>query len=181
MQFLEQFDPVSRSDPDARRGPLPHPVHRQDRRLLKRRREKSAGRMGLVMTRINKRLGKSGQFFPHPLGKKKFILQPDRYRPKKGGEAGRGQRKVGFQQTIKLPDWFFVKDHEVEVLNADACLPQAILRGFCRKSLIMLLAGKPFFLGCRDNLAIHHQGSGGIMVVRGDSENVHYVVWRNFL
>ena len=61
MKLLKQLDSVFPPYPDACRGPLPHSIYRQDGRVLKGRRKKGAGGVGLMVTRINKSLGVARQ------------------------------------------------------------------------------------------------------------------------
>ena len=49
--FLDQLDQRPAPSPHGRRGPFPHPVHRQNRRLLEGRRIKRAGGVRLMVGR----------------------------------------------------------------------------------------------------------------------------------
>ncbi len=49
MNFLDHFDVMISTDPNARGGPLSNTIHCEDQRILKRRRVESTGRMALVM------------------------------------------------------------------------------------------------------------------------------------
>ena len=48
------------------------------------------------------------------------------------------------------------------------------------EAVIVLLAGKPLFLGSRDDLSVAHKRRGAVMIVRRDPENVHDLAgcWR---
>jgi hypothetical protein len=37
----------------------------------------------------------------------------------------------------------------------------------------VFFAGKTFFFGCRNQLAVHEQGGGGIVVVTGNTKYIH--------
>ena len=49
VQFLEDLEMIAAADAGGRRGPLPHSVHGEHRRLGKGRSEKSRGRVALMM------------------------------------------------------------------------------------------------------------------------------------
>ena len=90
-------------------------------------------------------------------------------------ESGRRVRDVRFEEPFELHQRLVVEDHEVEVGLPDAGFAETVIDGLLREAIVVLLPAETLFLGRSDDPAIAHQGRGAIVVVRGDSENVHVV------
>jgi hypothetical protein len=79
----------------------------------------------------------------------------------------------GHQNPVKLPERLFEKDNVVQVRTSDAALLQAKLDGLFGKAVVVLDAGKAFFLRGGNLMAVTQQNRGRIMVVARNSQDIH--------
>ncbi len=100
-QIGEQLDPVPFPAANACRGPFPHPVDGQHRRLFEGRRKKRGGGVGFVMLREN-----NGAFeFELPADdvfEPDLLLHPDRHGLDERAQTKRRAGQIGGKQSIEL-------------------------------------------------------------------------------
>ena len=166
MKFLEQFNPITPPNPDTGRSPFTHPVHRQNGRILERRRNEGAGGMGLVMAGIDKCPFIARQLIPHSFGEKQLILEPNRYSPKEGRESGWRQGEVSLKKSVKFSKGVFIKGHVVQAPYPDSSFFQAIIHHAGWKRFVVLLAGEPLLLGRSRDPTVYNECSSRVMVKR---------------
>src|SRR5712691_25302 len=179
MDFLQHLDAVAAADPDACRRPLTNTVHRQDQRLVERRRIKSAGRMAAVM------LGEQQLVLPveagrpglQPLGQQvlleQFPLEPQRQSHAERGEPARREGEIGLEQPFELYKRLLVENDVVEVIERQASLVETIGDGILGIARILLFAGKALLLRGRDDMAVLDQRRRTVMVKRRNPQNAH--------
>ena len=127
-------DRLPRPNADRRGRPLADAVHREDHRLVERRRKERAGRVALVM------LGEQQLAFP--------IEVRDRTRAARRAAAASGtaspssraaspcersgspgrKREIGLEQPLELEERLVVEGDVVDLAERDAALAQAIAR-----------------------------------------------------
>lgn len=171
-QLPLQSDLVAPTDTGCGRGPLANSIEREDGRFLKRRREKCAGGMGLMM---------SGKDDPFPVlvlevpandaWHADFFLQPDRKSSAKGTETTRRYGEERFEQSLKGRQGLVVKADVIDLVMGESCLFKAIFDRPRGKGGIVFNPRKPFFLRCRDDTTVNNDRSGRIVIERRYSKN----------
>jgi len=104
---------------------------------------------------------------------KQLLAQPHRNGHAEGFKATRCQGNIGFQQTLELQKGLVVEGDDINVGSLNTGFLQAILDGLPGEARIVLLAGKAFFLGGGNDLAVTQQGGGAVVIEGGDAENDH--------
>src|SRR5690348_12253598 len=79
----------------------------------------------------------------------------------------------GHQDTIKFSKGLFEESDVVDITAANSCSIQAKLNGAFWKAEIVLNASKSLLFGRSDQLAIAQQCCRRIVVIAGNSEDVH--------
>ena len=170
-ELVDELDPVAAAGADARRRPLAHTVHGQDRGLLPGTGKESARRVGLVMFGKYKTLPVGAtQRLAHLPWQMQFLPEPHWHGLQEALEARRRVGKVRLDQSIEFQQGFVVKTHIVELRGGQPRLLETEGNGIRRERLVVLLPGEAFLLGCRHDLAVHHQRGSGVMVEGGDAQ-----------
>ena len=106
-----------------------------------------------------------------------LLLDPDRHglaeraeRPREGGD-------VGGEHPLELQERLVVEADGVELLGADAGLPQDVLDGAGGEAGVVLLAREALFLAGRHDHAVLQEGGRGVVVVGADAEDVFAQNW----
>ena len=157
--------------PDTGCRPFSNTIQRENGRLFKRRWKKSAGCVRLMMVEkydassvLRNSLLDFGRYV-------KLLFQPKGQRLSKRKVSLRGECQIGFDQPFEFGKWFVIEPHIVQLLCRDPRLMQTEIDCMFWKRRIMFLSREPLFLGCRNDLTIHHQRSSRIMIEGGYSEN----------
>ena len=165
---IKHLEPVAMTDREHRAREVAEAVDRQNRSMLERRHEKSAGGVGTVMLHVVE------------LGSQRAALDAER--------VGERVRRVSDLSLVRealadVADTRPVPERPpelrtevgariapdrdvVDVRRLQACLGKAPPRRQGREARDMLDPIEPLFLGSGDELAVHHQCSGGIAVIR---------------
>ena len=106
-----------------------------------------------------------------------LLLQPKRETHQEQLEARRRIGNVSLEKALELEQRLVVEHDQVELAARDLRLCEAILDRVLGETIVVLLSGKPFFLGRRDDVAVTNQGGSTIVIVSRDSENVHAMSW----
>lgn len=93
-----------------------------------------------------------------------LFLEPQRDSEPKTPQPRRGKGEVSFEQAIEFGQGFIIKDDIIELLVFKAGFLETISDRMSRKTRIVLLAGESLFLGSGDNITIHDQGGGTVMI-----------------
>ena len=143
--------------PDRGRGPLPYPIHAQDRRALERAREESRGGMGLMMLGEHQArkffdLAPSdrGELVAQEFFQVKLFFEPDRHCGQERAKAARRIGEIGLEQAVELKQWLVVEDDVVDLLQRNLAFGKTVLGRMCRKPRIVLLARKSLLLRRRN-------------------------------
>ncbi len=102
-----------------------------------------------------------------------LLPQPHRDRHLERFVPARREREVGLQQALELEQWLVVKRDQVDLVEADARLRQAVLEGVAREARIVLLARKALLLRRGHDLAVGHHRGRGVVVESRDSYDPH--------
>jgi hypothetical protein len=85
--------------------------------------------------------------------------------------------RIGLQnagkETIQLAKGSLIEDHVVQIVCFYLCLLQAKLNRQLGKVEVVFDAREAFFFRCCDQLAVTQEGSCSIMVIAGNSKNIH--------
>jgi hypothetical protein len=88
-------------------------------------------------------------------------------------KPARREREVGLEQPLELEERLVVERDEVHILELDARLREAVVERVAREARVMLLPRETFLLRGRDDLAVAHDGRCGVVIERGDADDVH--------
>ena len=167
------------ADRERSRRPLADAIHGQHGGALERRRIERARRMTQVV------LGEEQPCIPvdavaerrlQCLRKdvllEQLVLHPHGQRLAKGRESARRERQIRLEQALELQERLVVEGDMVEIAGRQAGFLEAVAHGVLGKTIVVLLARETLFLRGRDDLAVHHEGGGRVVVVRGDAENL---------
>src|ERR1700693_924031 len=110
-------------------------------------------------------------------GDPEFIQHPADHRLSKNLPGLRISLKNTGENAVELAKRFFKKDGIVEVAYLYARLLYTKPHGIRGKGEIVFDARKTFFFGRSEEFAIAQDCRGGIMVVAGDSQNVHELLF----
>jgi len=110
----------------------------------------------------------------------KFLAQPDRHRHQERAEAAGRDRDGRLQQPLELDERLFVKRDVRHIPDADAGLAQTVRDGVRRKRRVVFLAREALFLRRSDNPAVTQQTRCGVVVIRGEAEDVNGVQGSGF-
>src|SRR6185503_10817177 len=163
------------------RRPFSNAIHTQDSGLLVGRGEKGRCRMRFMVfaeqelrnVLFVQTRSASQDLFAKKVSQQQFLFQPHRHGGKKGLQATRRKADVGFKQPLEFDQRLVIKHNILKVLNPNPSLVQTILNRAMRKSRIMLLSCKSFFLCRSDDLAVPHEAGGAVVVEGGNAENIH--------
>ena len=175
----QHLDAIALAVAEGGGGPFSHAVHRHDGGLLKRAGKEGAGCVRLVVAGVDQRtlklLSVAGllQTAANLAFQKELLLDPDRDSEPEAAEPRRRVCQVGFQKALELDERFLVKNDVIHVLQLATGFFEAVADRVDGKPGVVLLAGKALLLGRADNPAVFNQGSGGIVVKRGNAENLH--------
>ncbi len=172
LELLPQAELVAFALAECRRAPLAHAVNGQDRRGFKRAGEERAGGVALMVVREDKaRLARHVEALPQRPAHVQLILQPQRHRKTEAPETRGRIGQVSLQQPVKLSQRLVIESDAVQILRLESGLGEAIGGGVGGKAGVMLLAREPFLLGRRDNIPIHDQRRGAVVIECGDAQN----------
>src|SRR6266436_8170027 len=184
VDLLPHLQMIALSEADGGRCPLAHPVHRQHRRFLKRRREEGAGGMALMM------LGKEETPLPvvgGSVGLELFFQQglleqlfpePQRNGHGEGREPAGGEREVRLQEALEFQERLVVEDDVIHLGEAAAALSEAILDRMDGKTCVVLLSYEPFLLGGRYDTPVIDEGRRAVVIKGRDAQDAHATVLR---
>jgi len=79
--------------------------------------------------------------------------------------------EIGLEQSLKFQKGLFVEPDIIELVGLNSRLRQTVFNGVYGKLVIVLDASEPFFLRSGNNLPVNYQGSSGIVIKGGYSEN----------
>src|ERR1019366_5767237 len=79
----------------------------------------------------------------------------------------------GHQDAVKLAERLLIEDRVIHVLTLDSSTLQAELDCLVGEVEVVLDAGEALLFGGSDQLSILQQGSRSIMVVAGNSQDIH--------
>ena len=79
----------------------------------------------------------------------------------------------GHQNPVEFSEWLFEKSHVIEVAAFDSCGFKAELNGRLGKTEVVLDARETFLFRSSDQLTIVQERGGGVVIVAGNSENIH--------
>ena len=80
---------------------------------------------------------------------------------------------MGLDQAIQTAARFIVKNDGIQIAGLQTCIVQAKTRCAGGEARISLFPFETLLLSSRNNQTVLHQSSGGIVVVSGDSQNIH--------
>ena len=152
--------------------PLADAVNRQDRRRLEWRGIKGARRVRLVVLGEHDGGGAAAALRNKVAGPE-LVVHPERHRTQKRTQALWRVRQITLQQAFEFQDRLVVERDVIQVIRGDASLAKAERRGRFRKAMVVLLAREPFFLRGGDDLAVADQAGGGVVIERGQTQDVH--------
>src|SRR6056297_2622751 len=124
--------------------------------------------MGLMMLR-KKNFPFVIQFRSNQILDPEFLLEPECHGFDEGTNANWRVGKISMEKPVKFLERFVVESDHIEFRGGNAPFRETMLNGLFRKPEIMLLAGKAFFLGGGDDLAINNQRCSAIMIKGGYS------------
>jgi hypothetical protein len=166
VQLVRQLDLATPADAEAGRGPLPHSVQRQDRRLFERRGVKGAGRVRFVVLGKDDALGVLPvQAVADQPRQVELLAQPQRHGLVEGTETGRREAEISLEQPLELEKRLVVEADEVQSGRVDPRLGQAVVDGVLRKRVVVLYAREALFLGRGHDAAVHEQRRRRVVVV----------------
>jgi hypothetical protein len=171
--LLTQIDPAPAARAPCSRDPLSNAVDGQDRSLIEWRAQERACRMGkMVFAEKNSILGNSkfrrnGR--PHP----KLVNHPGDHRFAENLVRLRVRLQNRHQNPVELSKGLFEKCNVVDIVAANTGCIQAVLNGVPWKAVVVLHAGEAFFFRGRDQLTVAQECGGCIMVIAGNSKNIH--------
>ena len=163
MELLEQINLVAFANAIAGRGPFSHPVHGQDGSGLKGRGIEGRGRMGLVMFREQDLSGVT-QFVADHLGDVDLFPKPQRHGLQPGTQPLWRTGEVAHQQAFEGDKGLVVIDDKIKLIGCNSSFLQTIRDGMPGKTRIVLLPGKPLFLGGGEDLPVPDKACRAVMV-----------------
>jgi hypothetical protein len=104
---------------------------------------------------------------------KQLVCHPDRHRKRERFETIGCGSEVHAQQAIEFTQWLLVENDGVDLMKTTALLG-AVIQGIDRESRVVAPASEALFLGRGDNGAIAEQCGRTVMVVSGNSDDVHW-------
>ncbi len=174
LQLPEDGNLLALTKADGGGGPFPHAVQGEDGRLREGRRIEGAGRMGQVVLREEQRRRTGahlGQFLPEERAHQQLFLDPHRHGHEKARQSPGRKAVVGLQQALELEIGLVVKGHRGKIAELEPRLRHDVGQGLGRKVGVVLLAGEALFLGRGDDLAVHQDGCGAVVIKGGKPEN----------
>ncbi len=178
--LFEEGDVPALAHPEGGGGPLAHPVHGEDRRLLEGGGEEAGGRVAHVVLGEEDRplvglelLADEGR---HP----QLLVQPDGHGLAEGAEGAGEGGHVGGEHPLELEQRLVVKAHRVQLLGLDPRFPEHVADRARGEVRVVLLPAQALLLAGGHHLAVPQEGGGGVVVEAGDSEDVggHQNWWR---
>src|SRR5579871_1267283 len=179
VNFLHNLNLIPAPQRHGRSRPFPDAIHRQDQRILKRRRIKRARRMTHMMLGEKQLLlpvesrTQPLQLFMQQRFLKQLLADPQRHCHLERSQSAWRIGEIRFEQPLELQERLVVKNNKIDIAERAAGLYQAILGRVRWKSGIVLLAREALLLRGRDNFAIAHQRRGAVVIKSGDSQNLH--------
>ena len=158
---------------DRQRRPLPDSIRRQNRRPPRRRSEEGGSGVGLVMlgeqdlAARHAEIRRDDSSYPELLAERVF----HRLRERTPGMRKSTQRAS--ENAIELQHWTLIEHNGIERGRLDASMLQTPLDRRQWKRRVALVSREPLFLHSADGHSIHNDRCCRIVIVRGDSENLH--------
>ena len=175
--FLQQRDVRAvRSAFSAAHGqgrPFARAIRGEDGRLAHRRGEEGGSGMRPVMLGEQDFLARHAQLGRDDAADPQFFAQGVLHGMGEGtpgmgkGAQGAGQYPIEFQHRA------LVEDDRVEIVGFQAPFFQAPFDRGHGKGRVVLAPREPLLLDRGHRHAVHDQGRGGVVIMRGDSENFH--------
>jgi len=100
-----------------------------------------------------------------------FFLQPDRDRLAERLKAARREGEIGLEQALEFEERLFVEHDVIEFGRLDVISGKTIANRGAGKIRVVLAACEALFLGGGDDLAVHQQCGGAVVVECRDAEN----------
>src|SRR6266581_613710 len=100
-----------------------------------------------------------------------LLLQPDRNSLAERLKAAWREGEIGFEKALEFEERLFVEHDVVEFGRLDIGRGKTIANRRHWKIRIVLAARKTLFLGSGDDLAVHQQGGGAVVVECRDAED----------
>ncbi len=179
MELLVQLDIVASAHAERGRGPLAHPVHGEDRRLLERGGEEGARRVGLVVLG-EQDLALVVEGVADLLIHVELVLDPQRPRLQERAEPGGHDAQVGLEDALELEKRLVVEANVCQIGRLDVRLPQTIAGRVHGERRVTLLAGEALLLRGGHDLAVPQQAGGAVVVEGRDPEDVFVAFSRHF-
>ena len=171
--LLPDVDLVAASDAPGARHPLTHAVHGQDGGFVEGRAQKRAGGVRQVMFAEQNLVGRNAQLRGDLRADPQLVDHPGDHRLAKDLVRLRIGLQHGHQDAVELAEGLLVEDDVVQVAGLDARALQAELDGLVGKVEVVLDAAEALFFGGGDQLAVLQQSGRGVVVVAGDSQDIH--------
>jgi hypothetical protein len=176
LDLLGQLDLRAASYSASRRQPFADTINGQNRRFLKRRAEKRARSVRKMVLREENAIAADSQFRLQGTGDPQLVQHPADHGFAENFPRLRISLQDADQQPVELSKRPLIKDHVVQVFGVDLRFTQAKLDGVFRKTKVVLDAGKALLLGGGNKLAVAQDRSGSIVVITGNSKDVHQLL-----
>ncbi len=166
-QFFQQPDLGAVPLADGGRGPFPHAVAGDDRRLLERRGVKRRSRVGLMVFREENR-NRSWQVCDlraDGLAQVELLGKPGRQDANESPPPVRGHGQVALEHPGELQNWLVVENHSGELRWADAAVAETIVDRVAGKPLVVLAPREAFLLRRGQDPPVADQTGRGVVVV----------------
>ncbi len=171
--LLADVDLIAASDAPRSRHPLAHAIHGQDRRFVKRRTQERAGRVRHVMLAIQNLVGRDAQLRRDLRADPQLVDHPGDHRLAKDLVRLRIGLQHAHQNAIEFAEGLLVEDRVIQVSGLDPGALQTELDGMMGEAEVMLDAAEAFLFGGGNQLTVLQQGGRGVVVVAGDSQDIH--------
>lgn len=171
-KLSQEAKSISFTDTDTCGGPFADTIDGQDRSLLKGTGIKRARGVRFVMTGPNDAMASfATESFLDGASHEELFAQPRGHGLREGSKAHWRESEVGLEQSLELEQRFFIEGDVIDLIGFEASGIEAIANGVGRETRIMFDSREPLLLGCRNDLAVHQQSGGGVMVEGGDAQD----------
>ena len=131
-ELREHVESVAAAEADRGRRPLPHAVHREDGRLLERRRVERRRRVRLVVLG-EEDPAREAQLLADALGHPEPVRHPERHRLQERGEAARRVLEIRLEEPLELQERLVVEGDVVERSAVEPARREAVARRVVRE------------------------------------------------